>query len=173
MVIDWLINPLECYEKLRGTRHYQGQGHNTLLLWLIPGDFHRHVSIDSSTHYPAFSTARLHCLTPTLMPACQEGRQFVPFFALSNYISNASKEADWTIFLMVLCMTWLWHKPMTYHIRVGQPLRQSDAVLYGKIFAREHATNVWNYGDIFHHTNSISLSLFTVLPFLIKDLDLI
>ena len=42
--------------------------------------FKMHVPIiDSYTHYPAFYTVRLPCQTPTLMLACQAGRQFVPF----------------------------------------------------------------------------------------------
>ena len=38
-----------------------------------------HVLLDSSTPCSSFYTVGLHCQTPTLMPACQAGRQFVLF----------------------------------------------------------------------------------------------
>ena len=38
------------------------------------------VLLYNSTHSAAIYTVRLHCKTPTLMFACHEGRQFVPFY---------------------------------------------------------------------------------------------
>ena len=54
-----------------------GAGYNTLLLRLIPGD------LLSACPHRQFHTLcelfGLHCPTPTLMHACNAGRQFVTF----------------------------------------------------------------------------------------------
>ena len=60
-----------------------------------------HVPIDSSTHYLAFQTVRLHCQNPTLMHAC------------------LCREAVCTIFLMVFGMTRPGSELTTYRARGG------------------------------------------------------
>ena len=81
----WLMSPLECFFSIEDAcstiYRNPGPGYNTILIQLILGDFYSPCpQVDSSTHYPAFYTVRLHCQTPTLMPhVCQAGGQFVPF----------------------------------------------------------------------------------------------
>ena len=59
----------------------KGQEYNILLLQLILRLFKVHVPIESFTHNLLFfKQIGLHCQTPTLIPVCQAGRQFVPFY---------------------------------------------------------------------------------------------
>ena len=56
LLINWLINPLECYfgfEGLAALDRYLGQAHNTLLLQLIPAD------LDSAFSQRQFHTKRV------------------------------------------------------------------------------------------------------------------
>ena len=54
------------------------QGFNTLYLRLILGDLYSACPHREFYTYPAFYTVGLNYQTPTLMPVCQAGRQFVP-----------------------------------------------------------------------------------------------
>ena len=70
-------NPLECFFRHQISRssryniHYSCDWSQEIFIM--------HVLIQSSTHWSAFYTVKLHCQTPPLKPACKEGRQFVQF----------------------------------------------------------------------------------------------
>ena len=74
-LIDWLIRESAFVALDKNLR----PGYNTLLLRSIQEIFIVHVHIDSSKHYLAFCTARLHFQTLTLMPVGKAVRQFAPF----------------------------------------------------------------------------------------------
>ena len=65
-----MSNPLQCFFGIRGRVALDGNpgmGHNTLLLRLIPGD------LQSAWPHRYFYT------TLIVKPACQTGKQFVPY----------------------------------------------------------------------------------------------
>ena len=103
-LIDWLINPLECFFGIEGHAALDrnpGPGYNTLLLRLIPGDL-----------YSACPHRQFHTL-----PGLLHSRA-----ALPNSYPNAcvpSREAVCTIFMMVFGMTRPGREPTTYRMRGG------------------------------------------------------
>ena len=73
----WLINPLECFfgiESDIALDRNPGPRYNTLLLRLIPRDLYSSCPLRQFHILPSLLDSR-----PTLMHACQAGRQFVPF----------------------------------------------------------------------------------------------
>ena len=104
-MIDWLINPLECYFRAL-------KGCNTLLLQLIPGDL-----------YSACTHRQVHTLPGFLHSQT----------ALSNSYPNVcvpNREVVCTIVMIVFTVTQLGHEPMTYHMRHrhAKPISHPDAV---------------------------------------------
>ena len=71
MTASWLTLKNFKHDPGRDTIPYSYDLSQQVYLGIVP--------IDSSTHYLAFYTVGLHCQTPTQMPVCQAGRQFVPF----------------------------------------------------------------------------------------------
>ena len=109
-----------------------GLGYNTLLLWLAPRDLFSAVPIDSSIHHQAIYTVGLHCQTPTPIPGCQAGRQFVPIlwrsFVLPSRCVNPQPTA--------LEADKLTTKP-SQRIQVATGSRHHKMILYW-------GTKVWN-----------------------------
>ena len=90
-----MINPLlECFfvtEDNAALDRNPGPGCNNLHLRLIPGELYSACPHRQFQTLPSlFYTARLHCETPTLMPACHAwglGLIYNMFYALNIYVN--------------------------------------------------------------------------------------
>ena len=89
-----------------------------------------HVPIDSSTSY----TVRLHYQTSTLMPACQAGRQFVPF------LWWFSVWLDWGVNLQ--------HPAWDVDTLTTKPSQCNQSIQKGSLMLQIHNVTLWNHSCV-------------------------